>query len=154
MINAKKNLYRLLKQGQISGVCAGLADYIDIDVTLMRVIWAVSAFITSGATILLYIILAIVMPASDEEVIIKSKASKAAEANESFGEKMQDIGKNIQSNASSGRLRNLVGLCLMLFGVWLLITQFFPAWTALFRWDFVWPIILIVVGVIVIVKRK
>lgn len=61
----KKTLYRLPRQGKIAGVCAGLADYFDMDVTLMRVLFVVAAFITGGAGILLYIVLAIILPVSD-----------------------------------------------------------------------------------------
>lgn len=60
----KKTLYRLPKQGKIAGVCAGLADYFDMDVTLMRVLFVVAAFVTGGFGILLYIILAIILPVS------------------------------------------------------------------------------------------
>ena len=60
----KKTLYRLPKQGKIAGVCAGLADYFDMDVTLMRVLFVVAAFVTGGFGLLLYIILAIILPVS------------------------------------------------------------------------------------------
>lgn len=60
----KKTLYRLPKQGKIAGVCAGLADYFDMDVTLMRVLFVVGACI-SGIGLLLYIVLAIILPVGD-----------------------------------------------------------------------------------------
>jgi phage shock protein PspC (stress-responsive transcriptional regulator) len=59
----KKTLYRIPKNGIIAGVCAGLADYFNMDVTLMRVLFVVGAFI-SGLGLLLYIILAIILPVS------------------------------------------------------------------------------------------
>lgn len=40
MLNGKK-LYRDKVNGKISGVCAGLAEYFEIDVTLIRLIWAI-----------------------------------------------------------------------------------------------------------------
>ena len=49
---------------QISGVCLGLSDYFDIDVTLIRLIWIIST-IFYGVGILPYIILAIIMPDKD-----------------------------------------------------------------------------------------
>ena len=49
---------------QISGVCLGLSDYFDIDVTIIRLIWIISA-IFYGVGILPYIILAIIMPDED-----------------------------------------------------------------------------------------
>lgn len=153
MIDARKKLYKLPKQGQISGVCAGLAEYFDIDVTLMRVIWVIAAFMTGGALIFLYIILAIVMPVSDEEIVFKSKGVKAADNDETFGDKLHNMGKDLQSNGNANKLRNVAGACLLLFGIWLLLVQFFPQWLS-FRWDYVWPIVLIVVGLLIIAKRR
>lgn len=53
---------RLVKgDKKIFGVCSGLANYFDIDPTVVRVIFAIAA-ICFGTGILLYIVLALVMP--------------------------------------------------------------------------------------------
>ena len=47
----------------ISGVCAGLAEYMGMDITLARVIYAALTFFTMGLPgVILYFILAIIMP--------------------------------------------------------------------------------------------
>ena len=46
---------------KIFGVCSGLANYFDIDATIMRVIF-VGAFLMFGSGLLVYIILAALMP--------------------------------------------------------------------------------------------
>jgi len=46
---------------KLFGVCSGLAEYFDIDPTIVRVLF-VFAFIAFGSGLLLYIILAIAMP--------------------------------------------------------------------------------------------
>jgi phage shock protein PspC (stress-responsive transcriptional regulator) len=46
---------------KIFGVCSGLANYFDMDPTVMRIIFLVALFMF-GTGILLYIILAFVMP--------------------------------------------------------------------------------------------
>lgn len=43
-LNAKRKLWRLPEQGKLMGVCAGLADYLDIPVRLIRVIVVLSLF--------------------------------------------------------------------------------------------------------------
>lgn len=43
------------------GICGGVAKFFDLDATLIRVLWAVSAFFF-GSGIILYIILAFVVP--------------------------------------------------------------------------------------------
>jgi phage shock protein C len=61
MLNGKK-LYRDKVNGKISGVCAGLAEYFEIDVTLIRLIWAIIILFSFGMGIFLYFIFAIIMP--------------------------------------------------------------------------------------------
>ncbi len=57
----KKRLYKIEEGKKISGVCGGIAEYFDIDPTLIRLAWILfSAFVGSG--IIAYIIAAIVMP--------------------------------------------------------------------------------------------
>lgn len=54
-----KKLYKSNNR-MICGVCAGLAEYLGIDPTIVRLIWA--ALSLTGTGILLYIIAALVMP--------------------------------------------------------------------------------------------
>ena len=58
----KKRLYRDPEEKVLSGVCGGLAAYFDIDPVIMRIIFVVLAFITTGAAILAYLILWIAVP--------------------------------------------------------------------------------------------
>ena len=56
---------RLVRSGEnrmLLGVCGGLGDYFDIDPTLVRVVFAVGT-LAGGSTVLVYVVLAIVMPA-------------------------------------------------------------------------------------------
>ena len=58
---AEKRLMRSTSDRMIAGVCAGLADYLGIDPTIMRVLFVVLA-LAGGPGILAYLILWIVMP--------------------------------------------------------------------------------------------
>lgn len=59
-----KKLYKDKSTGYISGVLSGFAQYMKIDVTIVRVMYIIiSAFLFKGLFgILLYIILALIMP--------------------------------------------------------------------------------------------
>jgi len=58
----QKKLRRSQNQ-MVAGVCAGIAEYLDIDPTLVRVIYSILSFLSVGFPgLLLYIILWIVMP--------------------------------------------------------------------------------------------
>ena len=61
----KKQLMRSGRDKKIAGVCAGVANYLDIDPTIVRVIWGVLAF-CYGAGIVAYIILWIIAPVSTD----------------------------------------------------------------------------------------
>lgn len=55
-----KKLYRSRDQRMISGVCGGLAEYINLDPTIIRLLWVV--FGITGVGVLAYIIALIVVP--------------------------------------------------------------------------------------------
>ena len=56
-----KTLYRVPQDGVISGVCAGIAEYMDMDLSLVRVLFVVISLFT-GIPLILYIVFAIVLP--------------------------------------------------------------------------------------------
>lgn len=58
-----KKLTRSASNKTLCGVCGGLAKYLDIDVTLVRVVYAVlTLFSAAFPGIILYIVLALIMP--------------------------------------------------------------------------------------------
>jgi len=71
-----KKLTRSRKDKKIAGVCGGFADYMDLDVTLVRIIWLMLAFF-GGWGIFGYLIAWIVMP---EEPLPQAAASTAGVA--------------------------------------------------------------------------
>jgi len=58
----QKRLYILQEGSMIGGVCNGLASYLNIDVTVIRLIFVILAFATSGGWVLVYLLLLIVLP--------------------------------------------------------------------------------------------
>jgi phage shock protein PspC (stress-responsive transcriptional regulator) len=70
-----KKLYKSTTEKKIAGVCGGLAEYLDVDVTMLRLIWAMivvfSGFVPGG---LVYIIAAVVMPEKPSDSPISSEA--------------------------------------------------------------------------------
>ena len=63
----QKKLYRNTNDKMIAGVCSGLAEYINIDPTIVRLIWALVAL--SGAGVVAYIVAAIIIPEKPSDVI-------------------------------------------------------------------------------------
>jgi phage shock protein C len=59
---APRRLYRLAYDKKWAGVCSGIAKYLDVDVTLIRIA-AVAAFFCSGGLVLFaYIVASFIMP--------------------------------------------------------------------------------------------
>lgn len=60
-----KKLYKSNNDKKICGVCGGIAEYLNIDSTLVRLLWALAIFFVGGG-ILAYIVAAIIMPEKAE----------------------------------------------------------------------------------------
>lgn len=59
-----KRLYRSRNDRLIGGVCAGLADYFNIDPTVMRLLYILLCFISLGSGVLIYVLLWVIVPES------------------------------------------------------------------------------------------
>jgi phage shock protein C len=57
----QKRLHRSRTEKMIAGVCGGLAEYLDLDPTIVRVVWVLITLL-AGAGILLYLVMWIVVP--------------------------------------------------------------------------------------------
>ena len=60
-VTARQRLVRPKHDRKIAGVCAGFAEYFGLDVTIVRVVWLITAIMT-GIGFIPYIIAWIVMP--------------------------------------------------------------------------------------------
>ncbi len=58
----EKRLYRSRRQVMVAGVCGGLADYFNVDPTLIRLVWALMTIFTIGTGIIAYLVALIIMP--------------------------------------------------------------------------------------------
>lgn len=69
-----RNLYRSKTNAQLTGVCGGLAEYLRMDATVVRLVWVI-VVIFSGFVpgILLYIIAVMVMPFPPEPPTVDAK---------------------------------------------------------------------------------
>lgn len=61
-MNDVKTLTRSKSNRMIAGVCAGLGDYLNIDPTVIRLMFVLGFFTFNGAMLLVYLIMAIVTP--------------------------------------------------------------------------------------------
>ena len=57
----EKKLYRITEGRMIAGVCGGVAEYLGVDKTVVRVVWAILALVW-GAGALAYLLCALLIP--------------------------------------------------------------------------------------------
>ena len=62
MNNEYRKLTRSRTKRMLCGVCGGLGEYLNLDPTVIRIIWALFVFFSFGMTVLIYFIVAVIMP--------------------------------------------------------------------------------------------
>jgi phage shock protein PspC (stress-responsive transcriptional regulator) len=129
----EKKLQRDTRNKVIGGVCAGLANYFGMDASLLRLLLALMVLF-AGSGFWLYIILWIVMPAGDPQVTMENGDAI-----------MSDISEPTKINKGS----LVIGLFLIGLGGLGLLHRFVPS----FSWQMLWPIFLIVLGIILIIPK-
>ena len=60
-----QRLYRSKKERMLGGVCAGLGEHLDVDPTVIRLIWAVVTLLSFGTGIIISILAWIIIPEDD-----------------------------------------------------------------------------------------
>lgn len=138
-----KELYRDKQRASIGGVCAGLADYFNVDVTLVRALFLVALF-GFGSGVLLYIILWIVIPEKRFDFNAGAPTVDYTVNDAGEAKPVEDISDKKRRKKNNESV--IGGLVLLTLGVIFLADEFVP-W---FEFHKLWPLILIAVGVGVI----
>lgn len=162
----QRRLYRSREECMIFGVCGGIAEYLEWDPTLVRVLFVLGAVVSGGALVLGYIVLAIIMPHQAREGPITGEVLR--ENLEEMGGRARELGEEVREafqrrpageGQEEGRPRPtrrsdswLIGLILILAGaIFLLDNLRVFAW-----WQFgrLWPLILVAVGIALLLRRR
>ncbi|SDK19384.1 PspC domain-containing protein [Natronincola ferrireducens] len=146
-----KKIYLSERDKKISGVCGGIAEYIDVDPTIIRLAWVFFA-IFGGAGIIAYIIAAIIIPKNPYYHRVSQEGLEESEENV---EKNHPT-SNYETNDNS---RWVLGVLLILLGAFFFTRNFFPQFPwYLFQFRFIfknfWPAILIVLGIFTIINGR
>lgn len=152
----RKKLYRSREDRIILGVCGGLANYFSIDSLVVRLIF-IALFFGGGSGLVIYLVFAILVPSEGgdngkkkdnfESSKKESKSDKADEFVEEVGSRIKSLGSEVQVSD----WRFIIGLLLVIIG----FTSFFSNFAPFsFIWDNFWPLFLVVIGLIILFKRK
>lgn len=150
-----RRLYKSPTERVISGVAGGVADYLDADPAIVRVIWALLAIITGGVFFVLYIVMWIVVPEGPMAPVAPGEGAPAGEpvvdpvtgqpAAASSGTWSAQPVRRVHRGSGGGAW--VVGLILVGLGTYFLIQNYFPQIAV----DRLWPIGLVITGVLLLV---
>jgi phage shock protein C len=62
-----KRLYRSRKDRILGGICGGLGEHIDVDPSIIRLVWVVATLLSLGTGTIVYLAAWIIIPESPEE---------------------------------------------------------------------------------------
>jgi phage shock protein C len=161
-------LYRSRDDRMLAGVAGGLADYWDADPSLIRLIWALLVIATGGVALVVYIVMAIVVPEEGQYPMTRAEAAPEA-AGQATSETQAATGvaappayavdprearraaraaRHAERRANRGNTGPvLIGAFLIVLGAFFLVREWLPQ----IDFDWVWPAMLIVLGVAVLV---
>ncbi|MCA1646325.1 MAG: PspC domain-containing protein [Chloroflexi bacterium] len=66
----KDRLYRSPSERMITGVAGGLAEYVDVDPTVVRLVWLVAFLVTGPPALALYFLCAMIIPREPEITLV------------------------------------------------------------------------------------
>lgn len=127
-----KRLYRVSEGKIIAGVCTGFAEYFNVDVALIRLLFVAFAFL-EGLGILVYLISWIIMP-------VKKVGEEKPE------EKKEEV--ETPKNENKVKTNMIVGMIFIFLGILILMNYYFE----IFKFVKFWPILLILIGIFFIIK--
>lgn len=140
---ATKRLYRSRKERMVGGVCGGIAEYFNWDVSLIR--FALLLFVLAAGTgLLAYLVAWIVIPENPGQ-----KPVATSEKENGIEGVIEEVKTALESSDAPRRSQKLFGLLLLFLGIYFFLQQFFP-WL---RLQTLWPLLIVVVGIGIILKR-
>jgi phage shock protein C len=166
ILSPMDRLYRSRVDRMLAGVAGGLAEYWNADPSLIRVIWALLIIFTGGLALVVYIVMAIVIP--EEPDILPTAAGPTPEG-QALVEGTPAAGEGWTSPADAEAARRaarearaaarrergggafsagaVLGGFLIILGGFFLAREFLPE----IDFDWFWPLILVGLGIVLVV---
>ena len=157
----KSRLERSNTNRVISGICGGIAEYLAVDPTLVRVAFVVLTLV-GGAGILAYIVLLILMPQPGQPApftkapptTVSTDATAPMDADSTATPLTTTVVPPVDpavQQAEAERRRSAVGYLLIALGVVFLLSNMGAF--RLIQWNYVWPVVLIGIGALFLIQR-
>ncbi len=149
-MNNIKKLYRSKTDRIIFGVCGGLGEYFEIDSLVVRILFLLLT-VSGGAGIILYLILAVIVPSEEKVKPKNGNGKKIDEAVEETRERAQEFAEGIKNRKWIMNAKNIIGLIIVLVGLNVLFEQVFRfSPFAFINWGVIWALVIIFIGLRVV----
>lgn len=142
----------------IAGVCGGIAEYLQVDPTLVRVFFVIAALMTAGLGFLGYIVLMVMMPLPGKSApfVTTSAAGAAVEPGATSADTNATTATTpsivrVEDPVTAERRRATFGYFLVALGVVFLLANLGAF--HIVRWDLVWPLVFVGAGVLLLTQR-
>ncbi len=139
----EKQLRRSKKDSVLGGVAGGLANYFNIDVVIVRLLFVVSLFVSFGVSLFAYIVLWVVLP----EEPFYHFGNPEVQATETLPAEPIPV----NSGSSGDRNLKIIAIGLIGLGTYMLLDQYI-AWYHLGK--FFWPVALIGIGAFLLLRKR
>ena len=153
-----RRLYRSKRDRIIGGVAGGLADYLEVDPTLIRFIWVLAAL--AGFGVLAYIVAWLIIPEAPpgfEHGTPPYHGGQPEEPQASPEGQPPPISGSPEANggpvfprARRDRTARLFGIALVVLGAWMLAERILPHFIV----NQLWPLVLVVLGLYLLVSAS
>ena len=175
----EKKLYRNEHDKVIAGVASGVATYMQVDVTIIRLLFVLSTIFLGGAGMLVYIVLWAVSPINNDPTLkfkqfndfYNRQEPSPFNSGDVFNNPYEDPTqtkwntpntagefnpfppKKIRGNETG---RTIIGLVLLVLGVYFLLRQLniVPVWFNIFHVYKLWPLAIVAFGISLIFKKQ
>lgn len=144
----ERKLYRSSTKKYIGGVCGGLAEYFRTDPVFFRVLFLIM-FLTGGSGLLVYLLMWAFIPKHEYSFAESTASQFDYFRNDSDTDTMRQA-EHIWRNEAMKKRKRKFGIAMIGIGVLILLNKLLPQNYFLF----LWPLILILAGVVIIKKNK
>ena len=136
----------------IAGVCGGIAEYLQVDATLVRAFFVIAGVMTAGLAILGYIVLLVMMPLPGQAApFVKSGVTAPSGTPTDPNDPAVTVVATPIDAAATERRRASIGYLLVALGVVFLLANI--GVFHIVRWDLVWPLVFVGAGVLLLAQR-
>lgn len=143
----EKRIYRSCNDRVIAGVCGGLADYLEVDPAIVRLIFVLALFLAFAGPFV-YVIAWLIIPLEPSCESKTRPEEEIKEKAEQLASEIKKRAKGFSGNNHDGRI--VVGLAIAILGLIFLLQNL----TGFNFWHNLWPLILIAVGFFFIVNNR